>query len=125
MSFAAALMSVVQIYTGMGAVVAALFLTIGIDRIDADARGAYAFRPLLIPAVLLIWPLVLWRWWREETGRATPVGRYTPPRRSHGVAAVLMGVAVAVTLLVSFGIRQTWPADAMPRQIAPPAEASR
>jgi len=51
-----------------GAVVAALFLTIGMDRIDEDARGAYIFRPLLIPGVLLIWPIVLWRWVVLETG---------------------------------------------------------
>ena len=54
----------------IGVCISAVFLTIGIDRLDEDARGAYAFRPLLIPAILLIWPLVLWRWWQIETGSA-------------------------------------------------------
>ena len=26
--------------------------------------GAYAFRPLLLPGLALLWPLVLWRWVR-------------------------------------------------------------
>ena len=35
----------------IGAAVALYFLTFGIDRIDENARGAYVFRPLLIPGV--------------------------------------------------------------------------
>jgi len=49
-------------YLIAGGVVAALFLAIGIDRVEPSARGAYAFRPLLIPGICLIWPLVLYRW---------------------------------------------------------------
>jgi len=49
-------------YGGIGALISALFLLFGIDRIDAAARGAYAFRPLLVPGLVLLWPLVLWRW---------------------------------------------------------------
>jgi hypothetical protein len=45
-----------------GLLTAAAFLTVGIDRVDPSARGAFAFRPLLVPGVLLLWPLVLWRW---------------------------------------------------------------
>ena len=46
--------------------VAVLFLFIGLDRIDPAAKDAYAFRPLLIPGIVVIWPLVLWRWWSLE-----------------------------------------------------------
>ena len=49
-------------YLLIGAAVAAAFLFLGIDRIDPAARGAYAFRPLLLPGLMLLWPLVLWRW---------------------------------------------------------------
>lgn len=45
-----------------GVCVAVPFLTFGIDRIDPAAAGAYAMRPLLLPGVVLLWPLVLWRW---------------------------------------------------------------
>ncbi len=114
MSTAASLISIAQYYCLIGAAVAALFLLIGIDRIDEDARGAYAFRPLLIPAVLLIWPIVLWRWLREETGAATWTGRYTPPRAAHGIAALLMSVVIVLALIAGFAIRQSWPEDAAP-----------
>lgn len=50
------------IYIWIGVAVAVLFLTVGIDRVDPAARGAYAFRPLLLPGVALLWPYVLRRW---------------------------------------------------------------
>ena len=66
MSFAQVLILGVQIWGTAGAVVCILFLLVGIDRIDPAARDAYAFRPLLIPGIVVIWPLVLWRWWTLE-----------------------------------------------------------
>ncbi|MEO0829071.1 MAG: hypothetical protein AAFY03_01270, partial [Pseudomonadota bacterium] len=110
MTTAATLIAVVQWYCLIGAMVALAFLLIGIDRIDEDARGAYVFRPLLIPAILLIWPLVVWRWWVLETGRDRWEGKYTPPRASHGVAAFGMAAFIVLALMASFAIRQTWPA---------------
>ena len=62
MNAAEGLFFAVQVWLIRGAVLAVVFLTIGIDRIDEDARGAYVFRPLLVPGILLIWPLVAWRW---------------------------------------------------------------
>ncbi len=125
---ATAIIALAQGYCVIGAVVALIFLTVGMDRIDEDARGAYAFRPLLIPAILLIWPLVLWRWLREETGAASWQGRHSPPRAAHGVAAALMGVIVVITLATGFTIRQTWPADRAPHLLVAPdggSEASQ
>jgi len=54
-------------YLMAGGVVAAVFLVFGIDRVEPSARGSYAFRPLLIPGICLIWPLVLYRWYILET----------------------------------------------------------
>ncbi|MFP5076172.1 hypothetical protein ACLE20_02590 [Rhizobium sp. YIM 134829] len=45
-----------------GVLVALAFLSFGIDQVDHAAAGAYMFRPLLLPGILLLWPLVLWRW---------------------------------------------------------------
>ena len=56
------LVEIGKIWIVAGGVVAAAFLLIGIDRFDPGARHAYAFRPLLVPAILLLWPLVLLRW---------------------------------------------------------------
>jgi hypothetical protein len=50
------------LYGAAGGVVAVAFLLVGLDRVDPVARGAYAFRPLLVPGLVLLWPLVLWRW---------------------------------------------------------------
>lgn len=57
------------LYLLVGLAVAAAFLLFGIDRVDAQARGAYAFRPLIAPGVVLLWPLVLQRWIALERRR--------------------------------------------------------
>lgn len=101
----------------LGAIAAALFLLIGIDRIDEDARGAYAFRPLLIPAILLIWPLVLWRWLRLELARDQWAFRYRPPRGSHLPAALIMTAALIFAIAAGLSVRQSWPADIAPQAL--------
>ncbi len=53
-------------YACCGGAVAVAFLIFGLDRIDPAARGAYTFRPLLVPGVVLLWPLVLVLWRRRE-----------------------------------------------------------
>ncbi len=55
-------------YGGVGLAVALAFLLIGFDRVDPAARGAYAVRPLLLPGLVLLWPLVAWRWRRLARG---------------------------------------------------------
>ena len=47
---------------GMG--VAGSFLARGIARMDAAADGAAGFRVLIFPGLVLLWPVVAWRWWR-------------------------------------------------------------
>lgn len=51
-----------EIYGWIGAATAVVFLLVGIDRIDPSARGSYAFRPILVPGIIVVWPLVLYRW---------------------------------------------------------------
>lgn len=57
---AAALMS----WAGIGLAVAIAFLLFGFDKVDPGAHDAYAVRPLLVPGLVLLWPLVIWRWLR-------------------------------------------------------------
>ena len=52
----------VEVYALIGVAVAAAFLIIGVGRISPEARGAYLFRLLVLPGVVGLWPLVLWRW---------------------------------------------------------------
>lgn len=117
MDVAQALVMAMQTWGMIGALVAAVFLTIGIDRIDEDARGAYIFRPLLIPGVLLIWPIVLWRWWQVETERAAWANRYRPVRAPYGLAVIAMSIGIVVIVITGLSVRQTWPADIAPVQL--------
>lgn len=59
---ATAIVQFVTIWLAVGAVVGVAFLFLGIDRIDPAARGSYAFRPLLLPGLTLLWPFVAVRW---------------------------------------------------------------
>lgn len=54
--------SLASAYAAIGLAVAAAFLTFGIGRVAPNARHSYAFRVLLIPGTVLLWPLVAWRW---------------------------------------------------------------
>ena len=68
MSLATAIVLAAKFYGLAGLLCAAAFLTVGIGRVDHSAEGSHLFRPLLIPGVVLLWPLVLWRW-RALAGR--------------------------------------------------------
>jgi hypothetical protein len=122
---AALILDLVTLWGLVGALVALVFLTIGIDRIDEDARGAFVFRLLIVPGVIVLWPLVLWRWWVLETGRDRWPLRHAPPRRAHGVAALALAIVVPITFFGALAIRQHWPAEVAPERLAPPPEAGQ
>jgi len=122
MNEAELILMAVKIWGGIGAVVALGFLTFGMDQIDEDARDAYVFRPLIVPGVLLIWPLVLWRWGVLATGNDHWPKRYATKRRNHLWVGMLMPVAIIATMAIGWSVRQTWPADFVPTQISAPDE---
>ncbi len=64
MATAAFLREIMLIYASVGLGVGMAFLLAGIDRMDRAAVGSYAFRPLLLPGLVLLWPLVAFRWAR-------------------------------------------------------------
>lgn len=64
----------VEAYAVVGALVAAVFLTVGVGRVDPAARGSYLFRLLMIPATVGLWPIVLWRWGYLEGRRGADAG---------------------------------------------------
>jgi len=66
---AAGIINAAMAYGAAGALLALVFLLWGIDRVDPSARGAYTFRPLLIPGLVLLWPLVAARWLALERRR--------------------------------------------------------
>ena len=115
-----ALWDVARVYAGAGALVALAFLAFGLARVDPGARGAYGFRPLLLPGLLLLWPLVLWRWWRLARG-ALPAG---PGRRyaaTHRVVWTVLAVLLPLLLVSALALRQGGPMEAAPVRLSAPA----
>lgn len=44
-----------------------VFVTRGVDRVDAQAREAgWGFRAVIVPGVVALWPLLLLRWRKAE-----------------------------------------------------------
>ncbi len=111
---AATLLTLAEYWLYAGAAVAALFLTIGIDRIDEDARGAYIFRPLLVPGVLLIWPIVLWRWATLEMGRDSWRHRHLPERLGHRYLWYVFALLLPLIVIGALALRQPLPDDIAP-----------
>ena len=120
MQTAGMIVTIAEWWGVIGFLIAIPFLTFGIDRIDENARGAYVFRPLLVPAVVLIWPVVLWRWWLLETGRDAWPLRHRPPRASHKWAALAFAVLIPLTIIIGLAVKQTWPADIAPLLLEAP-----
>lgn len=118
MNEAQALFFAFQIWCSIGAIIALIFLTIGIDRIDEDAQGAYVFRILLVPAILLIWPLVLWRWFILETKRDAWPNRHSPPRHAHFWVAIIFALAIPSIIVMGMVVRQTWPVNFEPQKLS-------
>lgn len=88
------------LYAGVG--VAVVFLGFGLGRLDENARGAWMFRPLLIPGVLLIWPLVLWRWRVIHRGENRQDHHRMPRTRQERLSLVFIAaipLIIAVALL--------------------------
>jgi hypothetical protein len=71
MQFAQSIVLLASAYAAVGGAVAAVFLLFGIDRIDPAARGTFTFRPLLVPGIVLLWPLVIVRWIALERATAS------------------------------------------------------
>jgi hypothetical protein len=87
-----------------GVAVALWFLLFQLDRRDAAARRSYAFRPLLIPGLALLWPLVLVRWHASPEPTAT-----SRAKQRHGLAWVVLAVLLAAILALALLLRQVAP----------------
>jgi hypothetical protein len=100
-------------YLYAGAAVAAVFIAFGIGRMDENAQGAWIFRPLLIPGVMLIWPLVIWRCivlWRGEE----KLDRHRMPRKAQERATLVFVSAIPLIILLAISVKQDAEALAPP-----------
>lgn len=107
---AALLLDILAAYGLVGLLVAAVFLLWGIARIDGNAKGAWAFRPLLLPGVVLIWPLVLWRWLSLSRGW-DEARRHRPPRAAQNWMALALALAIPAIVVVTLVARQNGPLE--------------
>lgn len=80
-------------YVVVGLAVALAFLLAGLDQVDPQARGAYWFRPLLIPGLVLLWPVVLVRWRSLAARRGELL-------QGRGVSFIPFGIVALLILMV-------------------------
>ncbi|MGH7491348.1 MAG: hypothetical protein ACREOO_03025 [bacterium] len=74
-------MNIAAVYLLLGLTFAVFFVIWGAGKIDpAAAEGTMGFRAIIMPGVVLLWPLLAKRWWQ---------GARNPPleRNSHRAAA--------------------------------------
>jgi hypothetical protein len=77
-NFANSLVTIFYAYAALGALFAITFLTVGIARIDHEAKGAgRGFRLIIVPGVIALWPLLAYRWF---TGITEPPPQKDPHR---------------------------------------------
>jgi hypothetical protein len=83
-SVAEAFVTALTAYAAIGLCFALLFVTVGIHRVDHQAKGSgVGFRLIVLPGLAAFWPLLLTRWIRGSS--ESPVERNAHRRRAiHG-----------------------------------------
>ncbi|MEL6678452.1 MAG: hypothetical protein AAFQ51_07075 [Pseudomonadota bacterium] len=118
------LQMIVQAYAAVGAAVAGVFLLWGIARVEPNATGAWSFRPLLIPGVVLLWPLVLWRW-RVLAAGEDAAARHRLPRGAQTWMALACALFIPFILTAALLARQDGPFERPALLLEPPSEAAQ
>jgi len=119
---AATLITAATWYAYAGLAVAAVFLTWGVGRVEPNARGAWAFRALIVPGVVLLWPVVLARWAVLERGW-DEARRHRPPRRAQEAAALALAIALPAIIALALALRQDGPFERPAIQLEAPESA--
>lgn len=127
MSTGALILWIAEWWVYAGLAVAIVFLAFGIERVEENARGAYIFRPLLVPGLVLLWPLVIARWITVERQGYDNIRRDRPLRDPHRAVWLILVVAIPAVLLTALLVRQSPPAagDAGAVRLEAPTEPPR
>lgn len=112
-----------QLYAALGGLVAIGFLGFGIDRVSPGAHGSHAFRPLLLPGLILLWPLVLWRWHALSRPQPAMAGFGREYRSAHRAIWLALAMLLPLLLALAMALRQDDRADAPAQLLAPPGAA--
>ncbi len=116
---ASIILNACQAYVTVGVVSTLIFVVFFLDA-DPFAQGAYAFRPLIIPGLILLWPLVVARWagwWLQSPGR--PSGDAT----RHLIVWVCLAFIVPALLLYAAVERHARPLEPMTIRLSGPRGA--
>ncbi len=82
MHAAEVLVGALALYAAFGLAFALAFVSVGIGRLDAEARGAsIGFRLIVAPGVAALWPVLFTRWIH---GRTEPPIERNPHRAAAG-----------------------------------------
>jgi hypothetical protein len=63
------LVAILMAYAAAGALFAAVFVAVGVQRVDPAAEHApWGFRLIILPGAAALWPLLLARWLSGRSG---------------------------------------------------------
>jgi hypothetical protein len=93
-------------YLMTGLLVGLAFLFRQVEKQDPAARGVYAFRPLVLPGLALLWPLVLVRWISHESAAPAPV-TVARHKQAHRIIWAALALFILLTLWLATSIRLT------------------
>lgn len=63
--WAKAFANFLEVYTLVGLLFAGFFVSLGVQKLDSEAKGSgVAFRLLIVPGAAAFWPMLLARWTR-------------------------------------------------------------
>lgn len=108
-----------SVYLYIGAAVAVVFLVFAVGRIDENASGAWIFRPLIVPGVVLIWPIVLWRWYVLFKGEDR-LARHQMPRKTQRWGQLIFSGFIVAVICTAVLTRQSWDDLAPPVRLEAP-----
>ncbi len=67
------LLALILLYLTSGLLFGVVFVTVGVSRLDAAARGtSIMFRVLILPGTMALWPLLAGRWLKTYRHRGNP-----------------------------------------------------
>lgn len=99
---AESVLAIAQAYASAGVLVALAFLLFGLDRVDPAARTSYIFRALIFPGLVLIWPVVVWRWRHAGTAPSRPPLPVSRHVALHSVVWFSLALLVPILLGAAF-----------------------
>ena len=103
-----------EAWLALGALVGIAFLVFGLDKVEPNAHGGYVFRVLILPGLILLWPVVLWRWRVAHQSTEDWQNRHSPQRARAGSLGIAMAVGIVLILITAVLVR--------PDPTAPPPE---